>query len=325
MTTRRSTALNNCGVASHFDRPTIIRPPSERRSYFLPLTSGCSNSTCTFCGYYGSKLQIRDITGVEQEIDALAQFMRHGVQLPDIPSIVYDIAHQWDKRRVFLQDGDALIYPFTKLRRALQCLDASFPELKRVAAYATPNSILLKSPDELRELRELKLGILYMGIESGDEDVLRNIRKGVDYNQMVEAGKKARQAGITLSVTVILGLAGVDGSPKHVTETARILTDIDPEYAGALTLILVPGTPLYEQAERGEFQLLSAFQSLAELKSIIENSTFTNCFFSSMHASNYIAIRGKLPVDKPKMIQELDSILAKRDPSLLRPEFMRGL
>jgi radical SAM superfamily enzyme len=141
----------------------------------------------------------------------------------------------------------------------------------------------------------------------------------------MEAGKRVKEAGITFSVTVILGLGGIEGSKKHVLETARVLTEIDPDYVGALTLTLVPGTPLYDQRERSEFDPLSPLQSLDELKSTIENSSFTNCFFSSMHASNYLSVRGRLPQDKERMLKQLAKVLAARDPSLLRPEFLRGL
>jgi radical SAM superfamily enzyme YgiQ (UPF0313 family) len=308
-----------------FERPAIIRPPSEWRSYYLPLTSGCSNNTCTFCGYYGSKLRIREVDEVKKEIDALALYARHGICLPDIPSVAYAVAQTWDEKRVFLQDGDALIYPFPKLKESLEYLNGKFPHLERVGIYATAQDVLRRKVDELRSLRELKLGIAYMGVESGDDEVLGKVGKGVDYHQMVEAGRKLKKAEITSSITVILGLAGVEGSGKHAIETAKILSDIDPDYAGALTLTLVPGTPLYEEYRRGDFHPISPFRSLEELKVIIENSNFTNCFFSSMHASNYLSIRGRLPYDKEKMIKELEHVLARKDPSLLRPEFLRGL
>jgi hypothetical protein len=139
------------------------------------------------------------------------------------------------------------------------------------------------------------------------------------------AGGKAKEAGITLSVSVILGLGGVEGSEEHALQTARILTDIDPEYAGALTLTLVPGTPLHRQWREGSFSLIDPLLSLRELKTIVENSTFSDCFFSSMHASNYLSVRGRLPQDKPRMMTELEQVLRSQDPSLLRPEFMRGL
>jgi radical SAM superfamily enzyme len=142
---------------------------------------------------------------------------------------------------------------------------------------------------------------------------------------MTEAGRKVKEAGISSSVTIILGLGGIEGSAKHALETARALTQIDSDYVGALTLTLVPGTPLYEQWERNEFHPLSPFQSLEELKSIIENSDFSNCFFSSMHASNYLSVRGKLPQDRDRMLKQLEKVLAARDSALLRPEFLRGL
>ena len=309
----------------NFERPDIIRPPSEWKSYFLPVTSGCSNNTCTFCNYYGSRLQVREVEDVEKEIDALSVFVRQGVRVPGIPDIVYLLARGWDGKRVFLQDGDALVYPYARLVEVLEHLNEIFPNLERVAAYATDQDILRRSPEELTELRRLKLDIFYLGVESGDEEVLRKIAKGVNYDQMVEACRKAKSAGIALSVSVILGLGGVEGSDRHALETGRILTDIDPEYAGALTLTLVPGTPLYEEVQQGSFHPISPLQSLEELKIIMENSSFTDCFFSSMHASNYFSVRGRLPQEKEKMLEELKYILAKRDPSLLRPEFLRGL
>jgi radical SAM superfamily enzyme YgiQ (UPF0313 family) len=308
-----------------FNRPDIIRPPSEWKSYFLPLTSGCSNNTCTFCGYYGSKLQIRDVADVKSEIDALALFTRSGIRLPNIPWVVYTVAQDWDGRRVFLQDGDALVYPFPKLREVLLYLNEKLPSVERIATYATPQDILRRSLDELKDLKQLKLGIFYTGLETGDDELLRKIGKGVDSEEVIEAGRKVKEAGMSFSVTIILGLGGVEGSTEHVLETARVLTQIDPDYVGALTLTLVPGAPLYEQWGRNEFHPLSPFQSLEELKSIIENSSFTDCFFSSMHASNYLSVRGKLPQDKQKMLKQLEKVLAAKDPSLLRPESLRGL
>jgi radical SAM superfamily enzyme len=142
---------------------------------------------------------------------------------------------------------------------------------------------------------------------------------------MVEAAGKVREAGILLSMTVILGLGGVKGSHQHAMETARILTEMDPDYAGALTLTLIPGTPLYREWEKGDFELVTPFDSLKELKTMVEHADFSDCFFSSMHASNYFAIRGSMPADRRKLLAQLDSILSKKDPALLRPEYLRGL
>jgi radical SAM superfamily enzyme YgiQ (UPF0313 family) len=308
-----------------FNRPDVIRPPSEWKSYFLPLTSGCSNNTCVFCGYYGSKLQMRDVADVKSEIDALALFIRSGVRLPGTPKVVYAIAQDWDGKRIFLQDGDALVYPFPKLCEVLQHVNEKLPGVERIGTYATPQDILRRRVDELEELRRLKLGIFYTGLETGDDELLRKIGKGVTSDEVIEAGKRVKEAGISFSVTMILGLGAVERSQKHASETARVITEIDPDYVGALTLTLVPGTPLYEQWERNEFHPLSPFQSLEELKSIIENSSFSDCFFSSMHASNYLSVRGKLPQDKQSMLKQLAKVLTSRDPALLRPEFLRGL
>jgi radical SAM superfamily enzyme YgiQ (UPF0313 family) len=309
----------------NFQRPEIYRPPSEHDCYFLPLTRGCSNNTCAFCGCWGTKLQIRELDDIKNEVDALALFIRTGVHLPNIPPIAYMIAKEWDGKKIFLQDADALVYPFRKLKEVLQYTNEKLPHVERISCYATPQDILRRSPDELKELKELKLTIFYTGLESGDDKVLSDVVKGVDSRQMVEMGRKAIEAGITLSLTVLLGLGGVEGSKKHAIETARVLSEIDPQYVGALTLTLMQGTPLYEQWQQGIFHPISPFQSLEELKLIIENSNFSNCFLSSMHASNYLSVRGRLPQDKTKMLRDLEQVLKMRDSSLLRPEFLRGM
>ena len=188
-----------------------------------------------------------------------------------------------------------------------------------------PRTFYGLSVDELKKLKDLKLGILYIGIETGDNKILEAIGKGVDCQQIMEAGKKVKAAGIVLSVTVILGLGGLEKSYEHAMATAKILTELDPDFGGALTLTVVPGTPLYTQQSQGKFSLIPPFQSLQELKLIIENANFTNCFFSSMHASNYLSLRGRLPQDKARMLSQLEYILSSKDPSLLKPEFLRGL
>ncbi|MCD6567963.1 MAG: radical SAM protein [Dehalococcoidia bacterium] len=308
-----------------FKRPEILRPPSEWRSYYLPVTFGCSNNTCTFCNFHGVKLQMREVAEVKREIDAVALYHQSGIQIPDMPYVVYAIAQHWDGKKVFLQDGDALVYPFPELKEVLEYLNQKFPRLERVGVYATPGDMLRIGVDELRTLRELKLGIIYMGMESGDDEVLRKVQKGAKSQQIVEAGRKIKEAGILSSITVILGLGGVEGSEKHALATSEGLSEADPDYAGALTLTVVPGTPLYQEWQDGRFHLISPFRSLEELKIMVENSSFSKCFFSSMHASNYFSIRGTLPRDKGGMLRQLESMLAKRDPRMLRPEFLRGL
>ncbi len=308
-----------------FNRPEIIRPPSEWHSYYLPLTSGCSNNTCTFCNYYGSRLQIRDENEVKREIDTVSLYIKNGIRLAGMPDIVYIIAHEWNGKGVFLQDADALVYPFPKMKLVLEYLNEKLPSVERVATYATALDILRRSPNELEELRKLKLGIIYMGLESGDDEILRKIDKKMDSRQMIEAARKAKEAGILISVMAILGLGGTGKSENHALETARVLSEMDPDYVGALTLLFTPGTPIHQDLQEGNFSPISQFQSLKELLTIIENSSFTDCFFSSMHASNYLAVRGRLPQDRDRMLTQLKSMIDEGDTSLLRPEIFRRL
>ncbi len=290
------------------DNMVIIRPPSEANSFLLPVTLGCSNNKCTFCGaYLGIKFRIRQLEDIKRDIDSVAR------------------GYSWGVRRVFLENGDALICPQPRLVEVLKHLNKRFPHLDRIGTYATPRSALIKSTDELKELNNLGLKIAYLGVETGDEELLRKARKGATYDQIVEAGRKLKGAGITTSVTVILGLGGVDGSEKHARKTGQILSDIDPDFVGALTLMLVPGTPLHKDWAEGRFRVISPFQSLTELRLIIQTSTFTNCFFTANHASNYLPIKVRLPEQKAEVLKLIDDVLASKDMSRLRPEFIRAL
>jgi radical SAM superfamily enzyme YgiQ (UPF0313 family) len=308
-----------------FERPRIFRPPSEWMSYYLPLTSGCSNNTCIFCYYYGSKLQMRDLEEVKEEIDALHLFRTKGMVVPGMDQTVYMLASQWDGRRVFIQDGDALVYPFPRLLEALDYLNEKFPNLERIAVYATAQDILRRSADELRQLKERKLTILYIGLESGDDEILKDIGKNTNAVEMIAAARRVEEAGLTLSVMVILGLGGVERSERHALATADVLSRMDPEFGAALTLTVVPCTPLDLRIQKKEFHPISPFQSLEELRTIIRNLHVTECFFSSMHASNYLTLRGTLPQDKERMLRTLDKVIEKGDPGMLRPEGFRGL
>lgn len=290
------------------DELVRVRPPSEANSLLLPVTIGCSHNKCTFCGTYSNvKFRIRPLEDIKRDIDEVAK------------------SYSWSLRRVFLENGDALIAPQRRLVEVLKYLNQKFPNLERIGTYASPQSGLIKSAEELKELRELGLNIAYLGVETGDEGLLKKIDKGATYAQIVEAGRKIKQAGITLSVTVILGLGGPKGSEKHALGTAKILSDIDPDFAGALTVMLVPGTPLHKDWEEGKFELITPFQSLAELKMIIENVNFTDCFFTANHASNYLPIKARLPKQKAAVLKLITEVLESKDMSRLRPEFTRAL
>jgi radical SAM superfamily enzyme YgiQ (UPF0313 family) len=274
----------------------------------LPVTFGCSHNTCTFCGTYSNmKFRIRPVEDIKRDIDKVAK------------------NYSWSLRRVFLENGDAIIAPQRRLVEVLKYLNEKFPNLERIGSYATPQAALIKSVDELKELHRLGLEIVYMGVETGDKELLKKIDKGATYAQIVEAGRKIKQAGITLSVTVILGLGGPEGSQNHALKTAKILSDIDPDFAGALTIMLVPGTPLHRDWEEGKFELITPFQSLAELKTIIENVKFTDCFFTANHASNYLPIKARLPRQKAAVLKLINEVLESGDMSRLRPEFTRAL
>jgi len=291
-----------------YNEQVIVRPPSEANSFLLPVTLGCSHNKCTFCGTFtGIKFRIRPLEDIKQDIDKVAEH------------------YSWSMRRVFLENGDALICPQRRLVEVLKYLNQKFPRLEKIGTYASPQSALIKSANELKELNQLGLKIAYLGVETGDEELLKKINKGASYDEIVEAGRKIKQAGITLSVTVILGLGGIEGSKKHALGTARILTDLDPDFAGALTLMLVPGTPLHKEWEDGKFTIISPFQSLEELKLMIESSSFTNCFFTANHASNYLPIKARLPEQKAEMLKLITEVLTSKDMSRLRPEFIRAL
>ena len=284
----------------------VIRPPSEAESLILQVTLGCSHNRCTFCPTYkGGRFRIKDLDRIKEEIDEMAPYGPF--------------------RKVFLADGDALIMPQDKLIAILQYLKEKLPGLRRVGIYGNAKSILRKSVEELRALKALKLGIVYLGVETGDQTLLEKVRKGASYEQMVEAGRRVKEAGITLSATVLLGLGGAEHGQQHALATAKILSDIDPDFASALTLMVVPGTPLHEEMESGRFQLPTPFQLLEELGTIIAHAHFTNCYFTSNHASNYLPIKARLPRDKEAVVRLIQKVVSSQDASRLRPEFLRGL
>lgn len=283
----------------------IIRPPSEADSILLQVTVGCSHNKCTFCGTYkGERFKIKPDEIIMEDIDFAAKYCKH-------------------QSRVFICDGDALIVPQKRLLKYLQEIEKKLPWVKRVGLYANTKGIGMKSPEQLEELREHGLGIVYMGLESGDDETLKTVRKGATSAKMVEAGRKVKDAGIKLSVTVLLGIAGRQRSAVHAVATGRVLTEMDPDYVGALSLMLIPGTPLYEEYEAGRFPLLGANEMLEELRTMLAHTDLSDGLFHANHASNYLPIRAKLPEDKEKTLRLIDDALAGR--VALRPEFLRAL
>ena len=283
----------------------IFRPPSEADSLILQVTVGCSYNRCTFCGaYQGKRFRIKHFEEIKEDIDEAS---------------LYKI------RRVFLADGDALAIPQEKLLQILSYLKEKLKGLERVGIYANAKDILRKDVKELKALKELGLGIIYLGLESGDPEVLNRIKKNATVEQLIGAGKRVKESGILLSVTVILGLGGVEGSQRHAIETGKVLSEMDPDYVGALSLMIVPGTPIEKEIEAGRLVLPTPFGLIQELEMMIRNSQFTRCFFASNHASNYLPLRIRLPEQKEEALKRIREVLKKKDPDLLRPEYLRAL
>lgn len=285
---------------------SIYRPPSEAYSLLIQVTTGCSHNKCTFCPCFkDKKFRIKSFQEIEEDIREASRYPAVG--------------------KVFLCDGDALIIPQKKLVPIFESINRNLRGVERIGLYGNAKSILRKTPEELTQLKNLGLTIVYLGVETGNEELLNKIRKGVSYAQLVEAGRKIKAAGIQLSVTVLLGIGGVEKSMEHARDTARILTDIDPEYASALTVMIVPGTPLYEEYQRGDFVLPDQFQLLNEIGTMIAQSNFTDCFFASNHASNYLPVKARLPREKEKAVKLINDVINKGDRSFLRAENMRAL
>ena len=283
----------------------IIRPPSEANSILLQVTVGCSRNKCTFCGtYMGERFKIKPDSIIMEDIAFAAKYSKR-------------------QRRVFLCDGDVLIIPQKRLMKILLEIKKQLPWVTRVGTYANAKSLHMKSPDELKKLKAHGLGIAFMGLETGDDVTLKNINKGATSQHMIEMGKKARSAGIKLSITVLLGIAGKERSRIHAKETGRVLSAIDPEYVGALSLMLIPGTPLCNDYESGKFLLPDPVEMLEELRIMIANTNLSSGLFHANHASNYLPIRAKLPKDKEATLKLIDEALAGRVE--LKPEYLRAL
>ena len=283
----------------------IIRPPSEAHSILLQITVGCSHNKCTFCSANAKEpFKIKSDDIIMEDIAFAAAYCKR-------------------QRRVFLCDRDALIVPQKRLVKILEEIKAQLPWVTRVGTYANTKALRLKSLDELKTLKALGLGIIYMGLESGDDVTLAAVKKGADSQRMIDMGKKARAAGFKLSLTVLLGVAGRERSEIHARETGRVLSAIDPEYVGALSLMLIPGTPLFDDYEAGRFPLLDAREMLQELRTMIEHTDLSNGLFHANHASNYLPIRASFPGDKKETLRLIDMALDGQ--VSLKPEWMRAL
>jgi radical SAM superfamily enzyme YgiQ (UPF0313 family) len=283
----------------------MIRPPSEANSILLQATVGCSHNKCTFCGAYkGERFKIKTDDIILEDIAFAAKYCRN-------------------QNRLFICDGDALIIPQKRLVMMLTEIKKQLPWVNRVGLYANAKGIKMKTPEQLEELHALGLDIAYLGLETGDDVTLKNIIKGATSATMIEMGKKIRSAGIKLSITVLLGIAGRERSQVHAKSPGKVLSAIDPEYVGALSLMLIPGTPMYDEYESGTFSLIEPVEMLQEIRTMIQHTELSNGLFHANHASNYLPIRAKFPEDKEKTLHLIDEALGGR--VALKPEFLRAL
>jgi radical SAM superfamily enzyme YgiQ (UPF0313 family) len=291
-----------------YDLP-LFRPPSEARSLIFQVTLGCSWNRCLFCASYGTKeFQVRPFEEVERDVVEMSGYYP-------------------DARKIFLADGDPMAAPTDYLVKVLDLMNRRFPSLERVSTYAGPANLMAKTPEELGMLKERKLDLLYLGIETGNDELLKRVRKGATAMQIVEGSRKALQAGLRMSVFIILGLGGVDGSYDHAKDSARVVNAIDPQFLATLTLMTGPnGRDYEEKVMGGGFKLIDRKQSLQELRWFVEDLELARCRFGTEHASNYLPITGMtLPGDKDEILRRLDRALADTSQDMLRPEWMRGL
>ena len=283
----------------------VYRPPSEAYSLIVQVTYGCSHNTCAFCSMYKEKrFALRPLDEVLEDFHIARQTYRH-------------------VDKVFLADGDALVRKASELYTILDTIRELFPECQRVTSYASPASIRIRTDEELQTLRAKGLTMVYMGLESGCDEILKLMRKGHMSDEIVAMGQKVRRNGIALSVTAITGLGGPELLEQHAIETAKAFNAMNPEYIGMLTLMVEPGTPLYDWVRDGKFQLLTQPQVLRETRLLVENLDSPGSVFRMNHASNYLVLKGTLNQDKEVMLRTIDA--AEHDLSRLRPEEWRGL
>jgi radical SAM superfamily enzyme YgiQ (UPF0313 family) len=290
-----------------YDMP-LFRPPSEARSLIFQVTLGCSWNRCVFCAMYKTKdYLVRPFEDLERDVMEMSR------RYPDT-------------RKIFLADGDPLAAPTDHLLRVLDLMNRSFPALERISTYAGPTNLRIRTLHELQEFRARKLDVLYLGIETGNDRLLKKIKKGATADGIVEVCRKAIDAGLRMSTFIILGLGGVEGSYDHSKDSAKVANAIDPHFLATLTLMLGPYEKLYEEEIMGGgFKLIDKRQSLQEVRWFVEDLELTDCKFGSEHASNYLPISGTLPRDKAEILRLVDMALADMSTRMIRPEWARGL
>ncbi|MEM7517366.1 MAG: radical SAM protein [Planctomycetota bacterium] len=285
----------------------LYRPPSEANSLILQATLGCSYNRCTFCGMYrDKKFRVRPIDELRAEI----AWAKDNLPPP---------------RKVFLADGDALVAKASFLHELLDELNEAFPSLQRVSVYASPQSLQIRTVEEMRSLREAGLTQYYLGIESGHDEVLTQLEKGVDAAEMIRVANKAHEAGVRLSTMILLGAGGRALSGEHARESARVVNAIQPRFVSTLVMTPVEDTPLWDDAQKGQVDELEPVELAAELRAFVGDLECEGTVFRSNHASNTLTMAGTLPKDKAAMVGALDQVLADPAHAPFVPNWMRAL
>jgi len=286
---------------------SVYRPPSEADSLILQATLGCSWNRCTFCGMYrDKKFRVRKLEELKKEI------------------AWYD-SQFGSPRKVFLADGDALMAKASFLEDLLGELKQTWPDLRRVSCYASPQSLDVRTVEEMARLQELGLVQYYLGVESGDDQVLEDLDKGVDGEEMARVANKAHDAGVRLSTMILLGAGGRARSREHALASAKVVNAIQPRFVSTLVMTPVENTPLFDADERGEVEHLSPIELAAELRTFLDALDLRATVFRSNHASNYLALAGTLPKDQAALVAGLDEILAHPENAPFRPDWLRAL
>lgn len=271
---------------------SVYRPPSEAQSLIVQITIGCAHNKCTFCSMFkDKKFRVRKVNEVIEDLDSARRYYQR-------------------VNRIFLADGDALVLQNKDLIVILNYIKKLFPECERVGIYGSPQDVLRKTQEELTELLEHGIGIIYIGAESGNDKVLVDIKKGAIRAEIIDSVRKIEASGIQASVTFISGLAGRDGWEEHAIDTGTMISEMEPSYVGLLTLLTEPGAEMYRDIKEGRFKSLSPIEVVKETQLMLENINVTKtCVFRSNHASNYVSLRGNLPQDKEKMLQQLRTVM----------------
>ncbi len=285
----------------------LFRPPSEAYSLILQPTIGCTWNKCAFCEMYSTKkFTTRKIDDIVEEIKEISDYAI-------------------EVKKVFLADGNPLCLSTNKILEILYAIKKYLPNVRRVSSYALPSDILRKSNEELKEINDAGLKLLYLGIESGDDNILKMINKGETYKSTVEGLLKAQDSGFQNSVMIINGLGGKKYFRQHALNSARILNEIQPYYFSTLVLSFPFGVDRYKQRFNGEYQEMTIIDLLLEMKVLLENLSLKSTIFRADHASNYLILKGVLSKDKEKLLGQLDFAIKNPETSVFRPEWMRGL